>query len=222
MSPRKIAFEVLKGILKGSHRGGPILFEFREQFSRLDPKDSALTERMVKGILQKETLLEGLVKEIAGVSYRHLDRNLKILLKMGLYQLLFLDRVPDYAAINETVSLTRELLGAKASGYANWFLREAQRKKRELILKGQANGGILRQIPKWLTDHLREEIGPGQIERLLQREESPKIGLRVNTLKISREELLKRLRDMGTEAKASLLSPHGISLERHQLKNIKG
>ena len=131
------------------------------------------------------------------------------------YQLVFLDRIPDYAAVNEAVALAKTRGGAKAAGFVNGvlrsFLRQAHRNiapnSEDLSLAALA---IEYSHPPWLVQCWCEEFG-GESARELMRannERAPLV-LRVNSLQCAREELLQRFATAGVDATAGNWSPQG-------------
>lgn len=201
---------------------GPILYHYDEGLSLLKPNDRDLAEKIIKGVLEEESFFNLLFKQVAKSSFSHLIYPLKVALMIGLYQIFFLDRVPDYAAINETVALVRDQISEKASRYANWFLREVLRRKEEIRSNLHYKISNLSGIPQWFTDFLGQELSEKDLICILGADTlKNQIALRVNTLKTSKEELIKRLLKKGVDARPGFYSPVSILIERSQIKEIK-
>jgi 16S rRNA (cytosine967-C5)-methyltransferase len=143
---------------------------------------------------------------------------LRNLLRATLYQILFLDRIPDYASVNAAVDLAKLHGGEQAAGFVNAVLRRYLRQKASTELpKPDAQTAALSQIseywshPQWLVRHWRDYLRAGELEALLQaNNEEANLVLRVNLLRASREKLLELLCREGTEATPTLWSPQGI------------
>src|SRR5262247_3039209 len=91
----------------------------------LPPEDRALSRELVAGVERRRGTLDAVIG--AYVPRPRLPRDLRILLRLGFYQLLFLERVPEHAAVDETVGLARARRGARQAGFVNAVLRGALR-----------------------------------------------------------------------------------------------
>lgn len=222
MNARQVAYQVLLEILRNPKRMGPILYHYNESFFLLPPNDRDLAEKIIKGVLEEESFFNFVFKEVVKSSHKHIIYPLKVALMIGLYQIFFLERVPDYAAINETVALVKNQISDKASRYANWFLREILRRKDKILSTLQEKTSSLLTLPQWLTNYLGQELSQNDLMDLLKADPlKNKIALRVNTLKTSREKLVRTLLKEGINARQGTYSPFSILIERSKIKEIK-
>jgi 16S rRNA (cytosine967-C5)-methyltransferase len=143
---------------------------------------------------------------------------LRNLLRCTFYQILFLDRVPDYAAADEAVELAKRFGGSRAAGLVNGVVREFLRKKDQIALPDGAGDparrlSILWSHPDWLVKRWLNYIGAEETEALLRanNQESP-LMLRANALKGGRAELIKTLLRAGIEAGPADFSPQGVRI----------
>jgi 16S rRNA (cytosine967-C5)-methyltransferase len=140
-------------------------------------------------------------------------------LRLALYQLLFLDKVPDYAAVNEGVEQAKRYGGQKAAALINGVLRKILREKDRLLLPEAKTGlathlAVLWSHPEWLVKRWLEYFGPTETEALLRaNNQAAPLTLRANRLKDTRENLLKAFHEKGLEAEATPWSPQGIRVK---------
>ena len=145
-----------------------------------------------------------------------LDPQVLDILRIGLFQLAFLDKVPKSAAVNESVRLAKEKANPRAAGLVNAILRRAaadDQMPRPDKQDMTAYLGITYSHPDWFVNRMREMLGDEEAELLLNANNAPVLFIaRVNTLKTSREALLEKLKLEGTEAEACGKVPNAIFL----------
>ena len=149
----------------------------------------------------------------------------KGVLLTAIYQILFLDRVPGFAVVNEAVKTVKKLKASWASGLVNavlrQILRECEQGGRSGVVDGAVKGArnsadevaIRESYPTWMVKRWAGQHGMEVTERICRAGNSyPVLSLRVNTLKISRQEAVKLLEDAGIKVEISTISPHGVIL----------
>src|SRR5262245_14640300 len=122
---RRAAFDALQRVEKEEAYAGSILASDRHE--NLSREDHALLQELVLGVLRWRGKLDFLIEHYTGRRLIKLDPEVVIALRMGLYQLRFLSRIPPHAAINEAVKLVKELRKQSAAPLVNAVLRAAQR-----------------------------------------------------------------------------------------------
>jgi 16S rRNA (cytosine967-C5)-methyltransferase len=126
VSPARLtAFEILRRVEDGAYAS--VLLASKEE--TLKPADRALTHELVQGILRRQSFLDHLIQHFSNRSIDSLDQSVRIALRLGLYQLRFLDRIPPSAAVNESVNLTRRARLRSAEGFVNAVLRRGDRER---------------------------------------------------------------------------------------------
>jgi 16S rRNA (cytosine967-C5)-methyltransferase len=185
VTSRQVAHAVLRRVFD---EGAFADRAFRAEAESLAPRDRAFAQRLVYGTVQRRATLDHMI----GVfSSRELDPGVRDALRLGLYQLLFLDGVADHAAVSESVELAKGRGGDKL---VNAVLRRAQREGPallEAISDETPEGAALKHShPEWLVRMWWDELGPDETRALLARDnEPPESAVRVNTLRASRVEL---------------------------------
>jgi 16S rRNA (cytosine967-C5)-methyltransferase len=164
---------------------------------QLDPRERALATQLAYGAVQRRATLDALIEALAGRPPQRLEPAVRAGLRLGLFQLLFLDRVPAHAAVGESVELVKPESpgGAKL---ANAVLRRAAREGRRwlaAIPEGTPEQAALRHShPEWIARLWWEALGPETARELLAAGNRPaENAIRANTLKIGPEELQSRL-----------------------------
>ncbi len=171
----------------------------RESFEN---SEKAFYTRLFYGVIERKIALDTLISTYARVKKR-IEPKVKILLQMGIYQILYMDSVPDHAAAFETVEMTKLLTHEGASGFVNGILRAIIRDKNALPLPPE--GTIERLsfesgISPEILSLWHEQYGQTADEIALALSRTPPLTLRVNTLKTSAEQLLSALSALGIEA----------------------
>ena len=202
-------------ILREAERGrliDPLLDDAR---AALDGRDNAFLHELVFGVLRNRALLDWTLDRFSEKPVSRTDAATRNILRLGLYQLLFLDRVPASAAVNTSTEITKAQ-GGKA-GYVNGLLRTLERSKDNLSLPASDNPlgrlSVLHSHPSWLVRRWIERYGSQTAEELLRsnNRHAPLV-VRANRLKNTRDELLPLLAEQGAEARRTAYSSVGIEI----------
>ena len=175
----------------------------------LDRRDAALASRLCFGVLQNKLLLDFYIGKFSTVKPEKLEPRVRQTLRLGLYQLLFLDKVPEHAAVNESVALARRYSrNPRSAGLVNAVLRAFLRQKDALpAVEGKDRVETLSlrySHPRWLAESFVSRLDMEEAEALLRlNNEQPPTCVQVNTLQTTFEALAEALR--GSEAEAQ---PH--------------
>jgi 16S rRNA (cytosine967-C5)-methyltransferase len=190
--------------------------------AKLDSRDAALCTEIVYGTLRWRRHLDWRLAPHLKRPLTKLDPWVRALLRLTAYQVLFLDRVPRWAAVDEAVSLAR--LKARTRGpaeFVNAVLRSLTRATAPPPLPAapaEALGTRL-SFPDWIAARWLARYGAQEAEALMTAmNERPPVTIRANTLRISREELAARIRqDELVETRPTTLAPEGLVVERGQV-----
>ena len=168
----------------------------------LSPADRRLCQELVYGVVRWQRTLDWLIaRQTEG---RTQKATLQILLRLGLYQMFWLDRIPDHAAVHETVALARQLGYGPQSGFVNALLRHYGRERDETRQRledlKRAQPGLGWSHPDWLCARWQQRWGAGKLRQLLEWNNTPPPTFaRVNTLRADPGKLLERWRDEGLD-----------------------
>lgn len=172
----------------------------------LDRRDAALATQICFGVQQNRLLLDYYLSRFSNVPLKRMESKVIQALRIGLYQMLFLSRVPHSAAVNSAVELTRiHCKNARAAGLVNAVLRNLERSMDRLPVIDSSDPAAyfstLYSHPKWLVEEWIARLGQEQAARLLACNNTPvPVTAQVNTCRISTTALLARLSDVGVDA----------------------
>lgn len=176
-------------------------------------EDKNLLTELVYGVLQKKYTLDYQLEPFIK-KQKKMQNWVRQLLRISLYQMEYLERIPDHAILNEAVNIAKVRGHRGISGLVNAVLRNIQRQgvRNPVNIKNQKQRlSVQYSLPIWLLEDFIEELGLTEAEKLAASfSERPKLSLRVNTAKISRREAIKSLQKEGYEAIESKVSPYGI------------
>ena len=169
----------------------------------LDPRSLALAESICLGVMQNTALLDYYI-DLYSKSSSKIEPKVRDIMRSGAYQLLFMDKIPVSAAVNESVALCKKLGYSRASGFCNAVLRKLAADKVQLPdIPGEGAAEYLSvkySHPLWLAQYIISLRGYDSAEAFFAANNMiPDTCLQVNTLKTSTQKLLARLRDSGEE-----------------------
>ena len=204
MGARETALNALIACRKEDAWSNGVLKEYIVR-DRLDSRDAALATRLCYGVLQNRLKLDFYLKQLLTGKLKDLHPAVRDILHLGLYQLYEMDKIPESAAVNESVALAKKYCKKQrnASGLVNAVLRNAVRSRQTIE---QPKGWQEKYShPQALIDLLKSYVGKTRIEpMLIANNAAPQTVVQVNTLKIGTEELIRRLEEENVAAQ-----PHG-------------
>ena len=172
---------------------------FRAEAERagLDSRDRAFAQQLAYGTVQRLRTLDHVLAGASSRPLEQVDPALRDALRLGAYQVLYLDGVPDHAAVEQAVELVKAEQ-PRASGFANAVMRRVAGEGRaavDAIDDTTAEGAALKHShPDWVARMWWEQLGPGQARELMARDnEAPESALRANELVTTRDELAPRI-----------------------------
>ena len=172
----------------------------------LDRREAALAARLAYGVLQNRALLDFYLDSYCTQSFDKLEPFVRDVLRLGAYQILYMDRVPDSAAVDQAVEMVKRRKRQRAAGFVNAVLRRLGREKDrlpELPARTPAEYLSLRYShPRWLVERLVELLGPEEAEEFLRLDNgSVDTSIQRNPLRCTAEELVRAL-------EGAALTPH--------------
>ncbi len=211
-TPREAALNALLAVNAGEHLDAALDPELRKV---VRPDDKGLATEIAYGVLRWRGQLDPILAGLCSRPLAELDARLREAMRIGLYQLLFLDRVPVHAAVSESVALMPE---RPLRNFANGVLREAARRRDKMDLIHRETGtpeqlAHTASLPLWWVKRLWNQMGPeGAVKATEAVNETPLTYLRVNTARHSRDELLEIFKKDGIDSRPCRFSPVGIEI----------
>ena len=186
--PREIAVRILSARHDGADYTETLLEAELASGTPMSPEDRGLCQELVYGIVRQQAALDWLIGR--KTNGRPQKTKLQILLQLGLYQIFWLDRIPDHAAVNETVELAKQAGFNTQAGFINavlrGYLREVDETKALLAELKTKQAWLGYSHPEWLVSRWQKRWGNDRTAQLLEWNNTPpKTYGRVNTLKYS-------------------------------------
>ena len=221
---RTAAYHAVRAIASGRADLPTALHASRARLA--DDRDRSLTAEIVNGTLRWQRSLDYLIEHFSRRRIVKIDDEVVAILRLSLYQLLHLTRVPASAVVDDAVDLTRAARKPSATGFVNAVLRSTLRQRRRLPLPARPTDiadrdaalaylGITHSHPDWLVARWFDRYGFDATERWVRfNNETPQLTLRVNRLRFTRDEAIVALEqdDVGTEP--ARFAPDGLIVTR--------
>jgi 16S rRNA (cytosine967-C5)-methyltransferase len=209
--PRERSLEILQRVEAGAP--ADVLIERARRV--FNERDSAFILELVYGTLRNRTKLDWALDRLSTRPVAGTDASTRNILRLGAYQMLFLDRVPASAAVNTATELAKA--HGKKSGYVNGLLRNLARKRGGISFPGPGDDlrrlAVLYSHPEWLVRRWIKRFGAETTEKLLESNNRPApLVIRTNALKATREELKASLADEGAVSVETAYSPLGLEI----------
>jgi 16S rRNA (cytosine967-C5)-methyltransferase len=189
-----------------------------------DPRDRALAAEVLTGTLRWRGLIDHLIRQASGRSLTRLDEEVLAILRISVYQLLYLDRVPVSAVVDDAVGLTKRARKTSAAGLVNAVLRAVARQGKPLALPPRPADPLDESAaldylattlshPRWLAARWLSRYGFESTEAWERFNNAPApLTLRANRLKLTRDELKDRLEALGVKSVPTRFAPDGLSI----------
>jgi 16S rRNA (cytosine967-C5)-methyltransferase len=217
ITARQTAFSILLKIEKDKAYSNIALDSAVRELS-LDSTDCAFISRLVYGVTERKLTLDFVISQFLNQPIKKLKAEVLVILRIGTYQILYMDKIPDSAAVNESVTLAKNNKSSYASGVVNAVLRKVSLERENVFksLSGDERLSVLYSAPidlvRFLKHHYNEENAEEILKSALNKKE---ITIRVNTLKTTQNELIEAL-------KAQNISTEITNLKDALIINTKG
>ncbi len=220
MNAREVALKILNAVyLEQAYANVALAKEFRRL--HLDDQDRRFVTELVYGTVKAGDTLDWMLRQYVDRPVKKIAPVICNILRLGLYQIFFMDKVPESAACNQSVELAKIYGHAGTVKFVNAVLRSAVREPAKVEFpsgKGQAtkNLALACQHPEWLVKRWIKEFGYDSAVRLCQFNNTNAIlSFRTNTLKNSRESLVESLEKAGAKTMVSDWAPEGVLCTEH-------
>ena len=211
LNARRVALDVIEKV-EGAGQYSNIALDTALKRSGLSPADRALTTALVYGTIENKIRFDYIIDGKATIPPSKIEKTTRNILRMALFQLTELEKIPAHAAINEAV----EMSSKRSKGFVNALLRNFMRTDMTWELPDDPTEriSVKYSVPAELCKTILQDYGEDRAENIIFGLcRSRGLNLRVNTLKTSRDELLSLFAEAGISAFASELSPFGIELD---------
>jgi 16S rRNA (cytosine967-C5)-methyltransferase len=221
---RRAAFDALLAVARQRRDLPDAIADARERLA--DDRDRALLVELATGALRMQAALDHVLAAVATRPLARLDLEVLVSLRLGVYQLLYLDRVPASAVVDDAVSLVRASRKTSAAGFVNAALRTVSRTRQAVSLPSRPASAeatrseqldylsIALSHPRWLAARWLDRSGFDSACAWLEFDNRPApLTLRASTLRITREALAVRLAEDGVRTAPTRYAPDGLVVE---------
>jgi 16S rRNA (cytosine967-C5)-methyltransferase len=198
MTAREVAVKVLREVDFGGVKSDTAITT-HFSIAPLDAVDKAFAMHMIYGTLREKMKIDYIIQQFYRHDYNKMDPDIKNILRIAVYQLFYLTKVPKWAAVNESVELAKRLKNQFLGNLVNGVLRNIANNIESISFKTKG-GTFADQIalqyshPKWLLDRWLERFGFSEVQELMSaNNQIPKISFRINTLKTEVSKFLEQL-----------------------------
>ena len=218
-TPRAICLDILNQVEEVDRHPDTLLTVFFNQYQHLTSLDRAFLTELTYGILRWRGRLDWLIGHFSNIPFEKIELTILNILRLGLYQILFLSKTPSSAAVNESVRLAKGVRGKGGAGFVNAILRSILREKDKISYPNMKENpelyiSVTESHPPWLVRKWVEEFGLEETVRICAvNNQISTLTIRTNTLKIDRKGLLGKLKEKRLKPLPCSFSEEGILLK---------
>lgn len=223
---RDAAYRILRRVESGRDFAVDLLQA--AQVSKLQEVDRRLATELVMGILRWRGELDFWIRQLSGKPLEYFDPEVATILRLGIYQIRFLEKIPKSAVVNEAVELSKAARKRSAAGLVNAVLRKCERPLRRPGSKGFGQVGAewaqaaRRSIPAWLLERWADEFGPEGAKSLAWASVMvPRTTLRVTASGSKREEVQRQLAEEAVQTRPGRFGPQALGVESGSVQPSK-
>lgn len=226
MNPREAALAALERCRRDGAWSGAAIDTAIKKYA-LDRRDAALASRLCLGVLQNSRLLDFYINSYSSIPADKLEEKVRDILRLGIYQLTMLDKIPARAAVNESVALCKSCGCGRASGLVNAVLRKIAACSGSLPpVPGEGSAEYLSikySHPRWIGEKITKQQGYAFAEQFLAANNCPApLDLQVNTLKTGKEDIVRSLLRLEMEFSLPEYPENCLSLKGGNVSALPG
>ena len=208
---RELALEILLQMERGEGFDGKLITAVLDKYDYLDKRDKAFIKRLTEGTTERRIELDYHLDHYSTVPVKKMKPFIRSLMRMSVYQIVYMDSVPDSAACSEALKLAQKHKFGSLKGYVNGVLRTISRNKESLSFPDPAkepvkNLSVRYSMPEWIVLMWTERYGAESTRKILEGllKEHP-VSVRLNTAlgEKDRETLIKRMEETGVRLSAN-------------------
>ena len=201
--------------------------EIKQNREKLTEKDIGLISEIVYGVTTWKLTLDEIIKKYSKIKLKKISPWILNILRMGVYQIVFLDKIPKSAAVNESVNLAKRYGHSSSSNFVNAILRKVEKNDYEELF--EISNDVERiskttSMPEWIVRELLKNNNIESDKKIFENSNlKPKTTIRVNALKTTKEDLIKKLNENNIQFKEANINEKmaGDFLILNKVKNIE-
>ncbi|MGA2515932.1 MAG: 16S rRNA (cytosine(967)-C(5))-methyltransferase RsmB [Thermodesulfobacteriota bacterium] len=218
-TPRAICLDILNRVEETDLHLDRLLTDSFKRYRHLTSLDRSFLTELAYGIIRWRGKLDWVIRQFSKIPFEKIELETNNILRLGLYQTLFLSRTPASAAVNESVELAKQIRGRGGAGFVNALLRSSIRQREEIRYPDIAEDpalhiSVAQSHPLWLVRRWVNEVGVEETLRICTfNNQISSLTLRVNTLRVDRGDLMEKLREEGLKPHPTIYSEEGVLLQ---------
>jgi len=218
-SPRAICLDILDRVEEADLHPDRLLTDSFKRYRYLTLLDRSFLTELTYGVIRWRGRLDWVIRQFSKIPFEKIELGTLNILRLGLYQILFLSRTPSSAAVNESVELAKRIRGKGGAGFVNAVLRSSIRQKDGIRYPEMGEDpalhiSVAQSHPHWLVQRWVKEVGVEDAIKICAfNNQISSLTLRINTLKINRKDLIKKLEEKELRPFPTTYSEEGIVLQ---------
>lgn len=231
MNLREIVLDMLLELEKTDAYVNLLLADVLEKYDYLDSKEKAFIKRVAEGTVERRIQIDYILDRISKVPVAKMKPLIRALLRSGVYQILFMDAVPDAAVCNESVRIAKKRKFVSLQGYVNGVLRNISRQKQAIAYPDRQNEpiaylSVAYSMPEWLIKRFLRSYDMDTVEKMLQAFlASAPVTLRMEEglTEEVKDAIFKEWEEMGVKITQHPYLPYAVQIEKAEgLKRLPG
>lgn len=222
MNTREIILDILLELSKTEEFCSRLLTEVLEKYDYLDAKEKAFIKRVTEGTIERRIQIDYILDKVSKVPVNKMKPLIRELLRMSVYQLVFMEGIPDAAVCNEAVKLAKKRKFQSLQGYVNGVLRNVSRQKNAIAYPDRTADrlnylSVVYSMPYWLTEHFVKIYGEENTETILRAFLEPgavTIRLEESVPVEKRKELIEQWEKKGVVVEKHPYLPYAVCVEK--------
>ncbi|MFA9463874.1 MAG: 16S rRNA (cytosine(967)-C(5))-methyltransferase RsmB [Velocimicrobium sp.] len=216
---RELVLDVLIEVLENGGYSNVVLHNMLKKYQYMDKQNRAFLTRLSEGVIERCIEIDYVINSFSTVKVKKMKPVIRAILRMGTYQILYMDQVPDSAACNEAVKLAKKKGFGNLKGFVNGVLRSIARQKE--ALKWPQKGSkeylsVMYSMPQWILDMWLEEYDYPTVESICKGFfEEKKTTIRVNTNKITIDDLRNQFDKEEVTVEAGRYLPYALYISNY-------
>jgi 16S rRNA (cytosine967-C5)-methyltransferase len=213
--PREIALDIVMEITEGGNFSHKVLKRTLGEYQYLEKYDRAFITRLCDGTIERLITLDYIINQSSKIKVNKMKPLIRNLLRISVYQIKYMDNVPDSAICNEAVKLAKKRGFTNLSGFVNGVLRNIIREPEKSVLP-KDNLSIMYSVPEWLVKELLSQYDYETVKNILEASfNESETSIRLDTNRVSKEELFEMLAKQNITVKTGNYLPYAFKISNY-------
>lgn len=228
---REIVLDILLELSRGNEYSSVLIASVLAKYDFLDGREKAFIKRLSEGTVERKIQIDYVLGQFSKVPVRKMKPFIRQLLRMSVYQLFYMDQIPDAAVCNEAVKLAKKRGFQSLGGYVNGVLRAVARGREQIVYPDKEANltdylSVFYSMPRWLAEHLTNAYGAERCEVILRaflQQEAVSVRLKETLSEKEREELIVRWQKEGAKVCRHPYLPYAVKVYKTDgIRNLAG